>query len=252
VQTTRHELIETLSILRRPQTKADLDTKLLPGILRFALLPAQFARRHEPLPPGLKRFLARMGDPKLDRALARVVTIPAWHAKVGIEPITYQPSRTSSQRAEGLDLNLWIGTKATIPPSSEDGTGPRPTALSTIRAHGLALADRARGTDRLDVVVLVPDGVARVTLTPIRIIRSPVNVNPTRLGHATAPVHENIAALQLYVPTVTDRRWIAGTFGTSALMRATWFNASGNVIKDTTTNLDVLIKVIGGKRFPSP
>jgi len=158
----------------------------------------------------------------------------------------------SPQRAEGLALEMWIGTKPTIPPSSDIGTGPRPTSVDTVRAHGLALADGVRGTNLMDGVLLVPDGVARITLRPIRIIQAPVKIDPSRFGTATATVHDNLAAFQLSIPTAASRRTFLGTgmFGTSAVAQTTWFDASSNVIKHTTTNLDVLIKVVGKGPLP--
>jgi hypothetical protein len=222
-QATRQQLIQMLGILRRPQTKADLNPKFNP-----------FAGP-----------LAQQGYPKLDRALVRVVTIPAWHAKVGVEPATWQPSRSSPQRSEGVDLELWIGNKPTIPPSSHIGTGPRPTSVETVRAHGLALAGNVRGKDLMDGVLLVPDGVARITLRPIRVIKAPVRVDPSRFGTATATVHDNIAEFQLTIPTVAGRNFVSSMLGTSAVVQATWFDAGGNVIKHTTTNLDVFIRFRG-------
>lgn len=254
VQTTRHQLIQTLGVLRRPQTKADLDPEVAPAFLGIASIPQQFAHQHKRLPPGLERRVAQLGYPKLDRALVRVVKIPAWHAKVGIEPATWQPSPSSPQRSEGLDLELWIGTKPTIPPSSEDGTGPQLTSIETIRSHGLALAENARGQHLIDGVLLVPDGVARITLRLTRVIRTPVGVDPSQFGSATATVHDNIAPFQLSIPTViptgAGRDTVSGMFGTSAVAQTTWFDSSGNVIKHTTTDLDVLIKVVGTKAFP--
>jgi hypothetical protein len=250
VQATRRQLIQMFGVLRRPQTKADLDPELNPAFLSFTSVPQQFARHHKRLPKGLERRIAQLGGPKLDRTLVRVVKISGWHAKVGIEPATWQLSPSSPQRSEGLDLELWIGTKPTIPPSSEDGTGPQLTSIDTIRAHGLAVADNGRGSNLLDGVVLVPDGVARVELRVIRVIRSPVRVSPSEFGTATAAVRDNIAALQLSIPTARSRNAVSGLFGTSAVAQATWFDASGKVIRHTTTNFDVLIKVKGKRVFP--
>jgi hypothetical protein len=247
-QTARGQLIQALGVLRRPQTKADLDPELVPGFIRIAEIPGRYARGHTRPPAGLERFLARMGYPKLDRALARVVKIPEWQAKVGIEPLTWRPSPSSHHRTEGLNLALWIGSAPTIPPSSDIGTGP--TSVATFLAHGIALADNVRGTDRMDGIVLVPDGVAKITLRPIRILRAPVRVDPRGFGTVTATVHDNIAAFQLSIPTVTSKSMVLGVFGTTAQAQATWFDASGNVVKRPTTNLPVLIKVLG-KRFPS-
>jgi hypothetical protein len=243
-QTARKQLIQMLGVLRRPQTKSDLDSELTPEFVQLESI-AQASRRHKRPQPGLERRLAQWGYPKLDRSLVRVVKIPAWHAKVGIEPSTWRPTPSSSQRSEGIDLELWIGSKPTIPPSSDEGTGPPPVSVDAVRDHGVALADNVRGSNLLDGVLLVPDDVVRVTLHVIRVIRSPVRVSPSEFGNATAAVHDNIAAFQLSIPTAASRNGVSGLFGTSAVAQATWFDASGNVIKHTTTNFDVLIKVEG-------
>lgn len=253
VRATRQQLIQMLSVLSRPQTKADRDPELDPGFLGLTSIPERLARRHQRPPAGLERRLAQLGYPKLDRALVRVVKIPEWHAKVGIEPATWQPSPSSPQRSEGVALALWIGTKPTIPPSSEDGTGPQLTSVETFRAHGLALTNHVRGTNRMDGVFLVPDGVAKVTLRVSRVSESPVKVNPSQFGTATATVHDNLAAFQLTLPTASPvRRGVGGTFGIPGVAQTTWFDVRGTVIKHTTTNLDVLIKVRGTRTLPSP
>ena len=167
-----------------------------------------------------------------------------------IVPTTFKPSPSSSRRSEGVNLVLRIGSAATIPPSSESGTGPRPTSIDTIRAHGLALTNNVRGNDTLDGVVLVPDGVAKITLRVTRIIKAPVTVDPNQFGTATAPVHDNIAAFQLPIPTATSRHAFSSLFGTAAVAQVTWYGTDGNVIKHTTTSLDVLIKVSGTKSRP--
>ncbi len=252
VHATRQQLIDMLGVLRSPQTRADRDSELDPGFLAIASLPEQAARRHRRPPAGLERRLAQLGSPRLDGALVRVVRIPAWQAKVGIEPATWQPAPSSHRRAEGVDLELWIGSKPTIPPSSDDGTGPRPTSVETIRAHGLALTDNGRGEDMLDGVILVPDGVARITLRVRRLMGAPVRIDPSRFGAAAATVHDNIAAFRLTIPTAVSRHAFSGLFGTGAVAQVTWFNAGGDVIKRTTTTFDVLIKVSGKRAPPRP
>jgi DNA-directed RNA polymerase specialized sigma24 family protein len=83
---TRAELIRTLGVLRRPQTKADLD-----GIGRID-------RELKARPKQMGSILEQWGYPNLDRRLARVVNIPAWRAKVLIAPTRFRPSPTSGQR----------------------------------------------------------------------------------------------------------------------------------------------------------
>jgi hypothetical protein len=245
VASARQQLIQTLGVLRRAQTKSDLDPELLlspPGLESIA---QQFARRHKRLPAALERQLVRWGNPKIDKKLARVVHIPAWEAKVGIQPTSWQPSPASHQRSEGVQLSLWIGRKQTIPPSTQVATGPPPTSLDTVRKHGLAVTGNVRSTAVQDGVVLVPDGVARITLQPIRVGRTPVPVNPSAFGSATGAVSDNIATFQMPIPTITDtsRGAFSGLLGTTLLTRDTWYGPNGNVIKQTTTAFDVLLRL---------
>ncbi len=208
---------------RRPKPTWTTSVKL--HHLRFGLLPC----------------LARFGHPKLDRALMSVIRSGV--AREGRNRADLLAAITViAPRSEGVDLELWIGPKSTIPPSSDQGTGPRPTRAGVIRSHGLALASSAGG-NLLDGVVLVPDGVAKVTLRVSRVIDPPVKVNPSQFGTATAAVHDNIAAFQLTLPHVTVKKGLSGMFGTPGVLQTTWFDARGNFIKHTTTHLDVVITV---------
>ncbi len=248
---SRQELVHALGVLRTPQTTSDLDPKFVPGFFSIASTPEQYFRlNHRRAPKAFERRLARLGYPQLDTPLVRVVQLPAWHAKVALEPATFQPSPSSPKRVEGLDLDLWVGSAPTIPPSEELGTGPRPANVSTVLAHGLALADDGRGTHVIGVMV-VPDGVARITLRPIRLIAPPVAVNLKRFGAVSATVDHNIAAFQLPIPTVASQRAYSGQFGVPAVAQAIWFDAGGNMLKRTTTSLDVMVTVVG-KRSPGP
>jgi hypothetical protein len=240
VQAARAQLIAHFGVLRRPQTKADLDPTF---VSRGILAP----------PLGPERALVRWGYPKLDRPLVRVIHIPAWHAKVALEPVTFQPSPSSPRRSEGLDLELWVGTARTIPPSSDDGTGPRPTSIGTLLAHGLGLTSAPRGRGFIDGVVVVPDGVASIRLGPIRLVREPVTVDPSQFGIFTATVRNNIAAFQIPMPTVVlSHSKYSMTFAGGGIAQATWFDAGGKPIKRTTTELDLFIKVIGKGPLPRP
>lgn len=241
---SRQELIQTLAVLRRPQTKADLNPELL-GVFSGPLGP----HRPVPTPPGLKRQIARWGNPELDRSLVRVIRIPAWHAKLAFEPATFQPSASTPHRTEGLELELWTGLARTIPPSTDDGTGPRPTSVGVLLAHGLTLIGGPLGRDG---VVVVPDGVARVTLGPIRLIGPPARVDASKFGTVTAAVRDNVAAFRMPMLTASNRRIYSGLFGVPAVAQAVWFDPTGKVIKRTTTDLDLIIKVVGKGPLPRP
>lgn len=234
VQTSRRELIRLLGVLRRPQTKADLDARLLSDASAS---------------PAFKRLAGAWGYPKLDRSLVRVVNVPAWHAKIAIDPATYQPSRASAQRSEGVDLSMWIGSAPTAPPASYTGTGLRPYSAATVRVHGLTLSDPTRGK----TIILVPDGVASVTLQPTRLTppqiapghQQPPAVQAGDFASVTAAVHDNVAPFELKL-TVTDRHARPRTYFFVAVARATWFDSKGHVIRQTTTtDLDLPVTVQG-------
>jgi hypothetical protein len=234
-ETARQQLIDQFAVLRRPQTPADRDSRLL--MAPFLAVPHRTS-------PGFTQLLRQLGYPKLDQALMRVVRVPRFDAKVAFEPLTWQPYPSSPRRSEGLELVLWLGSASTIPPSSEDGTGP--TAVPSLLAHGLALADARRNNTVIEGVVVVPDRVAKVTVRPIRLLRTPVQVDASTFGAATAAVRDNVAAFELRLPTVHSPRFRGSDlFGSGAQAEVTWFDASGKVIKRTTMDLDVFIRVVG-------
>jgi hypothetical protein len=248
VQQTRQQLINNLSVLRRPQVPADRDPQFLPGPFENVKL------NHRRPPLGFRPVLARWGYPIFDRPLARVVEVPALNARVALEPATWRPSASSSHRVEGLDVMMRIGAAKTIPPSTEFGTGPRPTSVGTLLAHGIVLSGPlAGGRGEIAGAIVVPDGVARVTLRPIRLIGRPVvSLDLSRFSTISEPVHDNVATFTAPLPTTVDRTLFSGTYGFSAVAKATWFDTQGKVVKNTTTQLDLLIRVKGKGRRPLP
>jgi hypothetical protein len=236
VQAARQDLTRVLGVLRRPQTRADLDPRLLSG----ASVPRAFDRAAG----------AIWGHPELDRSLVRVVDIPGWHAKVAIDPATYRPSTASAQRSEGVDLSMWIGDARTAPPASYVGTGSKPVSARTVREHGVALSDPTRAK----AVILVPDGVASLTVQPIRLTpphiapgyQQPPAVRPSDFASMTAGVHDNVAPFELKIPIITDPNARSRmTFFFVAEVRATWFDSRGRVIRQTTNELDLPVAVRG-------
>ena len=249
----RAALIRTFGVLRRPQTKADLDRELLTLWLQDFQTGSIPPERYIPL-PGPPSQLKPWGYPALDRQLVRTVDIPGWTAKAMIAPTTFEPSPPSPKRSEGLDLALRIGSASTIPPSSLSGIGPPPARLGTLLAHGLALADVAPGKRLLDTVYLVPDGVASVQLGSFVSVphERPPGVSTKALNaalgaiQATATVHHNIGALQLAIPVLTSRVATGpgpAMDGIGTKAQAAWFNSHGHLIKRTTTEVDLIVRV---------
>jgi len=107
-------------------------------------------------------------------------------------------------------------------------------------------------------VLLVPDGVASVRLGRFTFWPGELAGFSTKALNAalaalqrTATVHDNIAAFQLAIPVLNDRsfhwrgpgpapRSYLNAFG--ANVQNTWFDASGHVIKRTTTEIGVTLR----------
>lgn len=221
--TSRSELVQTLGILRTPQTNAEREIALP---YPFAGILENRARRHRPLPNGLRPILARWGYPKFDRPLVRALAILG--GKLTIFPLTYRPSMRSARRVEGITLQLQI-------PGSP-GEGLSPESIATLRSQGASLFTYAH--HRNTGAVVVPDAVAKVTLGPFR-VTSRVRVAPALIPTVTSLVYSNVAAFQLNAPTVTSRGGLPGQgapgmYSTGAYARMSWFGAHGNVIRRTT------------------
>jgi hypothetical protein len=239
----RQELIQTIGALRTRQHKSDLNCEL--DMIR--LNPCS---RHGHAEVGPPQILARWGYPALDRPLLRVVTIPAWHAKVLIAPTTYQPSAASRRRTEGINLVIQLaGTVGTT------GTGPRPTTVASFIGHGLTVfTNGPNDTNR--GAFLVPDGVAKTTLGSFRLPphSAPRGVSPTALAavtsalHATATVNDNIAAIQIPIPVLTIPKAFSGLYGMPSTAQVTWFNSGGQTVRRTTTEVDLLVRIRGRPR----
>lgn len=246
----RAELIQAIAVLRRPQVKADLDPQFQ--------YPYFFnARIYKSLP---RTALAQWGYPKADRALLRVVTVPSLQAHVLLAPTTYQPSATARQRSEG------IGIAVRSPGNYLTGSGPKPTSASSFLTHGLSVFFGAHsGSDA--GVLLVPDGIASVTLGPFRPVplSTPGGVDSSALKaataaiQATASVHDNLAAFKLTTPLMSSKRSVSahrgGRSGSALLVlpttaQATWFDANGHVIRRTTTEVHLLVSVRGAEGHP--
>jgi hypothetical protein len=112
--------------------------------------------------------------------------------------------------------------------------------VGVLRAHGIALLQDVCGgrPTRLTVqegAIIVPDGVAKVAVGTA-ISRCSRNEVPDARGwpvreNVTAAVHDNVAIVPLRTPTFQTE---VG-FGGASVLRVTWLDAHGKVIKHTTT-----------------
>ena len=185
-------------------------------------------------------MLAQQGYPRAETSLIRVIAIPRFKASAALIPTSWQPSPHSRQRAEGLELVVAYAGGAA-------GTGPTPTSVAWVRAHGLAVSG-SNATPQMRSVwgaAVVPDRVATVTLEPIRLISPPAPVDVHRFGSVTAIVHDNVAAFRFAVPTVIDRHAKSLVYAVTLLAHAIWSDQRGNVIARTTTRLPLWLRVQG-------
>lgn len=244
----RQELIQMFGVLRQPPDALSshaIDCAKSPPrpvsptfrLCRTASLLDGF-----PPIPRSSPFWARWGHPRVDASLIRVVPVPRIHASAMLVPTTWQPSSRSPARTEGLELTLaYAGGSA--------NTGPRPTPITTLRTHGLAISG-GNATPHMRSVfgaVVVPDGVATVTLEPTRLISPPAPVDPRRFGTVTSPVRDNVATFRFTVPFVRDRHAKSLVYAVTVVAKATWTDQRGDVITHTTIQLPLWLRVRGKK-----
>ena len=242
---TRQQLLRALGVLRRPPDAASrlaiscLKSSPKPGSAAFfACRTSAISLAFEPF-PAAPRFGASSGV-RLDTSLIRVVPVPRSRDSVALVPATAPASPGSRRRAEGLDIFIAFPDGAASP-------GPTPTSVTELRTHGLAVSGTNATPTMRSVVgaVIVPDGVATVTLQPVRLISPPAPVDPRRFGTSTTSVHDNIAAYRFTVPYVHDPRQKSLVYAVTVVARATWRNRHGTVIAQTTTQLPLWLKVRG-------
>jgi hypothetical protein len=242
---TRQQLLRTLGVLRQPPDTASrlaiscVTSSPKPGSAAFrACRTSAISLAFVPF-PAAPRFGASSGV-RLDTSLIRVVPVPRSGDSVALIPATAPVSPGSPRRAEGLDISIAFQDGAASP-------GPTPTSVTELRTHGLAVSGSNATPTMRSVVgaVVVPDGVATVTLQPIRLISPPAPVDPRRFGTSTTSVHDNIAAYRFSVPYVHDPRQKSLVYAVIVVARATWTDRHGDVIARTTTQLQLWLKVRG-------
>jgi hypothetical protein len=242
---TRQQLLRTLGVLRRPPDAASrlaiscVKSSPKPGSAAFrACRTSAISPAFAPF-SGTPRFGASSGV-RLDTSLIRVVPVPRSGDSVALVPATAPASPGSARRAEGLDIFIAFHDGAASP-------GPTPTSVTELRTHGIAVSgSNAKPTMRSVVgAVVVPDGVATVTLQPVRLISPPAPIDPRRFGTSTTSVHDNIAAYRFTVPYVHDPRQKSLVYAVTVVARATWRDRRGTVIARTTTELQLWLKVRG-------
>jgi hypothetical protein len=175
---SREALIDTLAVLRRPQTAAD---------------------RRVPIPPGLAHrrdmpFAARLGAP--DRSLIRIAARTPWGNNVIFIPLKPRPAPAPRARRQEV---LFVF----------DGGGGCCDTAKEIRTVGGGGISGTVGRGRIGVVLVLPDGVDRISI----VARYPQPVT------ISVDVHDNVAAF--YAPG----------YPRVFKSKITWYGRSGKVIR---------------------
>jgi hypothetical protein len=241
----RQQLLRTLGVLRRPPDAASrraiscLKSSPTPGSAAFRACRTSAISLAVVPGPGAPRFGASSGV-RLDTSLIRVVPVPRSADSVALVPATAAASPGSPRRAEGLDIFIAFPDGAATP-------GPTPTSVTELRTHGLAVSGTNATPTMRSVAgaVVVPDGVATVTLQPVRLISPPASVDPRRFGTSTTSVHDNIAGYRFAVPYVRDPHQKSLVYAVTAVARASWRDRHGTIVAQTTTQLQLWLKVRG-------
>lgn len=253
-ESSRTELLQTLGILRRPQTRSDL-VSMLPrgagGAAPAEFLPLSPSARNA-LCPRLRRVVLRCSL-ELDKSLVRAVNVGGGY-RVAIFP-TVDVITTSSRRepaGEGVVITLrGPGIYLAV-------SGPGPTSVQAIRSRGLLLSDHVDDTINRGVILL-PDGVVKVTLAHFR-LTAPTASHLDQIAPATSTVTNNLAVFRLAGITEHNlhlnpralRPYFSQasghgcqiTFAVYALpatTQMTWLNAAGNTIHHTTIALTLYV-----------
>ncbi len=204
----RRQLLEIISVLRRPQTKADLNLNVLPR---------------------LSRGLIAAGTP--DLSLVRFATRTPWGERlyfVPMKPPTPKALATLERQRPQLPQSAIrrISRRGeTLGVFSSEGGGGAGTAAEIAAGQGVETEGAghsfAGGSTETRLILVVPDGVAKVQFVLPRQPQPGLPGAPTYEHSATvaASVHDNVAAVQV------DREFDGAT---SPMI---WYSADGQVIK---------------------
>jgi len=258
VASSRYELLQTLGILRRPQTRTDLlatrpggNGGELPGIFRAASLGVANRQLCPKVSNALPCTLT------LDTPLVRAADIGGGY-RAAIFPAKIERSSPAAHRGEGIVIalrgpGLYIITSMT------------PTSVPALQSHGLLLSHyAARGIDR--GVMLVPDGVSQLTLDHFRLL-APQDASLGQIPPTTSKVTDNLALLQItglteqnlhLNPNALGRYFSQGSghgcqitfavYSLPATAQMTWLSPGHSPIRRITINLRLDI----GTHHPSP
>jgi len=209
----RQQLIDLLAVLRRPQTKADLDPRLLSRL-----------KRSDPLE-------ALQGTP--DLPLIRLATVTPWGEKVFLVPMkppTPSALRAGAHKFTGRGLTAILARRTDQETlgvfTTLDGTGYGGCCITAASIKALDGSDGTEssplhGTESTRLINVVPDGVAKIVFV---LPRQGSRIGPGTPVYkhtltVTAEAHGNVAAAEV------DRQCCTGRIA------ATWYGTDGQVLK---------------------
>ncbi len=243
---SHQDLLRTLGILRTAPTATDRALAACiersagqsgppRGCLRAVPPTVQIVEHSASFPVGLRASLvASLRYPRFDLALIRSVSMAGSADRVTIFPASWRSSPPSAPRTWGVVVNLLENNLEEVDVD--------PTSVGALRAHGIALLPGVLNSGRLtgltvhDAAIIVPDGVAKLTVGMAiprggSITSASTSWGPPVLENVTAVVHDNVATVPLRTPTFNT----GFGFGDGSVLRVTWLDAYGKVIRHTTT-----------------
>ena len=173
---------------------------------------------------------------------------------VGIFPTISRSSTRFAPRGEGIVITLQ-GPRIYLADS-----GPQPTSVQELRTRGVIVSSYIAGGVNLGAI-LVPDGVASVTVDEFRLTTS-TSPRLTGIRAATSSVRNNVALFQLAGLTEHNLHLSASDlahhsasyqssgrrchtslaiYGLPATAQMTWLNAAGKAIHRTTVSFRLYV-----------
>lgn len=226
---SRGQLLQTLGILRASPTATDQaatacvertvdkfgEFKCYRDIPDYAGTLIWLAEHSPP-----RETIASMGYPRWDFRGIRIVPLGRSTESVALFPGNWRGTFEVGDVSSAPSGKRNWGLVAVFGISRNETAQSLPTTVGTFRAHGLVLGVPS---EDMRVAIVVPDGVARITVKMVSLGRR------HWLENATATVHGNIATLQLKAPNL--RLELPQQFG---VVQVNWFNARGQIIRHTT------------------
>jgi hypothetical protein len=231
VTTARQQLLQTLGVLRTSPTATD---RKLTGCIRrtakkpggakcLRYVPEAILIAEDPAPMA-SSLLASMGNPKWDLTLIRTVPLGRSGRSVTLFPGTWRPfTDVGGEYSSPPSAKKTCGIAAAV---VDHGQAYSPaTSVGALRAHGLALWPYPEYL-KAPIIVIVPDGVARITVATANL------GTQHRIENVTAAVHDNVAAVKLKNPVL---HWDGLE---KVTLQMSWFDSQGHLIRHTTVGVD--------------